>query len=81
MKRKKLFDGAVLLHPRFGEITVKLTVRNNVIGNPELWEALQCRAGVPDKLVCPSAFSERELHFSLRWFASRWQPYTFKSPK
>ena len=81
MKRRKLFDGAVLLHPRFGEVVVRLTIRDNVVGCPELWEAWQRRGGLPDKLVCPSSFSERGLHFSLRWFASRQQPYAFKNSK
>ena len=67
-RRTKLEDGAVISHARFGELTIRMTIRDNVMP-PLLWEALK-----PDgSLGAPSAFSERKLHFMLRPYEYVWR--------
>lgn len=69
-RRMKLFDGAVIQHPHFGKLVIRVTHRDNVIGHPELWQAL----GQDGKAACPDAYTEQGLHKTLKWYW-RYKPY------
>ncbi|MFA5049250.1 MAG: hypothetical protein WC516_09565 [Patescibacteria group bacterium] len=71
MKRKKLFDNALIEHPRFGKCSIHIMHKEN---NYDLWECLDENV----KLVVPSFYSERELHFNLKWLSWTKPPYIIK---
>lgn len=64
-KRQKLYNGAKIIHPTKGLLTIRVTDRGDRYLNPVIWEAI----GQDGKPAAPMAFSERELHFMLKWWA------------
>lgn len=64
-KRRKMFDGAEIEHEYLGRLKIRMIHRDNVIP-PDLWDARK----EDGKLAAPSAFSERGLHFILRFWGS-----------
>jgi hypothetical protein len=53
-RRTKLEDGAVINHARFGELTIRMTIRDNVMP-PLLWEASVALGGLEARWIIGSA--------------------------
>lgn len=66
--RQKLKNNDVVNHPRFGEIIIKMQHRETYIPS-DIWFAEQ-----NNKPITPTFYTERKLHFYLRWY-SYTKPY------
>ena len=78
VKRRKLFDGAIIIHSDFGYLKIMVSHRENVLHTPDLWEAFITKDShnglrKANTLAVPSAYTEIKLHKFLKYYGK----YTF----